>query len=705
MHKISISSEVKTNRFRNVSLSLDALVRELTTYPSKIGVKNVTSRAFVGGHFKDELKSFENLISRTLIVLDLDEFKDNLNSLVVVLENLVSDYTYVAYSTASHTFEKPRIRLVFFPDHEIPKSSYKILVKNFIESLGALKHAIDIAGSCSAVQSMNLPERTHDGYLPWFRVNLNKNFVKLSDFLSEADVQAESQDIKSSKQSKISEEKVKFYLKAFSSASCDYTEWLNVGEALHHNFSGSDVGLEIWDAWSKEDSRYNKKDLEYKYKTFKDDKEKPITFATIIKKVKDLKDLKLKDLKVNGLSQMLVPSEVWVHVKRNLQPAISSANYDVFFDFYKIKVAFDVISKKNFIWFEGVLQSDYRSALITIKQAAALNNLAYEGVVEHVYVLSSKNKINSFRDLILTKNSPEHSDFENELEKFYATVEVEDNLEELKKIYLKKWLLQMMNVACFNEDSSKTSRHVLVFKGDQGIGKTTWFKSLLPKQNSRFLKDGVILNLSDSMSVLEALTHVFVELGELASTFKKSDIDQIKAFLTKSVDFVNIKYVATHAEYTRHTVFFASVNDDTFLNDDTGSTRFWILPVIKCDLEADVDMLMIYRGLYDLVKNNSDFQKCFSYNLTSEESVARENLNKNFETCSPLFEMFKEVFDCDKEATEYFNATQVLQHLGFSVSNITKLKRNEMATTLRTLGFKFIRKIAKFKTPPLKTLV
>jgi len=262
-----------------------------------------------------------------------------------------------------------------------------------------------------------------------------------------------------------------------------------------------------------------------------------------------------------------------------------------------------------------------------------------------------------------------------------------------------------MNVVCFNDDASKTSRHVLVFKGDQGIGKTTWFKSLLPKESSRYLKDGVILNLSDSMSVLEALTHVFVELGELASTFKKSDIDQIKAFLTKNVDFVNRKYAPAHAEYTRHTVFFASVNDDAFLNDDTGSTRFWILPVIKCDLNAKVDMILIYRGIYDLVKNDPKFEECFSYNLTAEENVMRENLNKNFETVSPLLDMFREVFDCEKEASEYLNATQILQHLGFAVYTITKMKRNEMATVLRSLGFKCSRKLAKYKIPPLKTLV
>lgn len=50
---------------------------------------------------------------------------------------------------------------------------------------------------------------------------------------------------------------------------CDnYDQWLQVGMALHHQFSGSDEGLAVWAKWSSASSKYNAEVLRDKWRSF-----------------------------------------------------------------------------------------------------------------------------------------------------------------------------------------------------------------------------------------------------------------------------------------------------------------------------------------------------------------------------------------------------------------------------------------------------
>jgi P4 family phage/plasmid primase-like protien len=60
----------------------------------------------------------------------------------------------------------------------------------------------------------------------------------------------------------------------------DYDRWLEVGMALHHQF-GED-GLDIWRAWSSVSSKYDARDLERRWKSFRSKRAGTVTFATII---------------------------------------------------------------------------------------------------------------------------------------------------------------------------------------------------------------------------------------------------------------------------------------------------------------------------------------------------------------------------------------------------------------------------------------
>jgi hypothetical protein len=63
----------------------------------------------------------------------------------------------------------------------------------------------------------------------------------------------------------------------------DYDRWLQVGMALHHQFSGGVMGLNLWDEWSSVAESYSGRDaLESRWSGLKPDPgQRPLTFATV----------------------------------------------------------------------------------------------------------------------------------------------------------------------------------------------------------------------------------------------------------------------------------------------------------------------------------------------------------------------------------------------------------------------------------------
>ena len=64
----------------------------------------------------------------------------------------------------------------------------------------------------------------------------------------------------------------------------DYDVYLKVGQALHHQFEGSDEGLAIWHEWASESNKYKADELDYKWRGFSEVPlgGKPVTMRSVI---------------------------------------------------------------------------------------------------------------------------------------------------------------------------------------------------------------------------------------------------------------------------------------------------------------------------------------------------------------------------------------------------------------------------------------
>lgn len=707
--KISLSKNVLDNYPKDLFINKDHLLTLLTTYSADIYTKK-TARAFIAGHFGGTQRLTENLQSRTLITLDLDHCNIDLTDLEPILEDSLNDYGYCAYSTASHTLKEPKIRIVLFLENEISVEQYKTVVTNFIDSIPRLKAYIDINASTTPCQLMFLPFRSSKKYEPWYKIHSGENIkaelfmqpinnvqniykqpkVLLSDILepfNDFDKTVKSTPLNLSTNDIIS------YLKLYPKNSCSYAEWLEVGECLHHQFKGSEEGRNIWFQWSLKHKRSdnNIDNIPYKWSTFKTDRARVKTFASIIKKANSYK---LKLIKANSDIIQPISRSKWVHTRgEKLTPISSKDNFKILLNEYNISVYYDEILKDVFISFNNKLALNSNSALTNIRLLCELNGLKVSLANETINMFAAENSINSWKDLILSSSSVKT----NNLERFYETITVEPQYEHLKRVYIRKWLTQMLHMTCLNDgERPKSARMVLVFQGKQGIGKTSWFRSLVPDEHSKYVLEGHTLHVDSHMNVLTCLQHVFVELGELAATFRKSDTEQLKSFITNTVDELNEKYTVKPVKYRRRTVFFGSVNDEKFLQDSTGNSRFLVLPVLKCDAYHGINMLDLYAQLLEEIKHNPE------YDLDQDELKLQTTINSEFENINSLKESFEEHFDLNKTGGEIMNATQVLLKMGFNISNIRKNHSNEMAILLKQHGFKQSTKPRGWLVPPVK---
>lgn len=189
--------------------------------------------------------------------------------------------------------------------------------------------------------------------------------------------------------------------------------------------------------------------------------------------------------------------------------------------------------------------------------------------------------------------------------------------EPLWETYLENWLVQVVEGVCGWHGKAKASLpHVLVLVGGQGTGKSHWLKTL----GGAYFKGEAELHLSTAGGKdhqIVALKYAIVELAELDGIFRKSDISHMKAFISREEDTIRAPYERRALIRPRLTSFCGSVNDAEFLNDPTGSRRFWPVQVDSIAWDFEMDWVQLWAQAHAFWAENPAF------NLTAEEDAQR----------------------------------------------------------------------------------
>lgn len=262
------------------------------------------------------------------------------------------------------------------------------------------------------------------------------------------------------------------------------------------------------------------------------------------------------------------------------------------------------------------------------------------------------------------------------LQEFYETVqEVEPRYladgRRLRDVLLRKWMLSA--VAAAFEPSGIVARGVLTFVSKQNLGKTRWAKQLAPR-DMEVIADGIVLDPSNKDSVKQVVSKWIVELGEVDATFRRSDMAALKGFISRDSDELRRPYARTESRYARRTVFFASVNPDRFLKDESGNTRWWTIHAKALGQPAELDMQQVWAELKAVWESGE------SWHLDPAELDALNTSNTEHEELSPLAELIDGAFDwsCPPELwTHAYRATEIVLSAG--IDRPTKRDTNEAA--------------------------
>jgi predicted P-loop ATPase len=360
-------------------------------------------------------------------------------------------------------------------------------------------------------------------------------------------------------------------------------------------------------------------------------------------------------------------------------PPTTIANVRYLMQQHGITARYNVIKKKSEILVPGIAMTPdnsdnvARAHVISLAAYNGMNTGLVEGFIEAV---ADGHAFNPVADWINSRKW----DGVDRLPDFYATLRAREGYPEgLKKVLMRKWLLSA--VAAALSTSGFKCRGVLTLQGPQGLGKTSWGRRLIsdPPLRDAVIKTDHHLDGGNKDSLVTAITHFIVEIGELESSFKR-DVSRLKGFLTAESDKVRRPYARGDSEYPRRTVFYATVNQADFLIDNTGNSRWWTIPVEWIDYDHGIDMQQVFAQLA------VDFHSQEAWWLSADEEAELAYQNSKHQAVSVVRDALLNFIDLGGEPSPddpAFTATELLQHAGIKYP--TNPQAKECGAILREL--------------------
>lgn len=707
-YKISFFDNCYANTANEKELSFDEILDYFRKAARREFVAKEHLEAMICGTLTEGKRTTESLICRSIITYDIDYCKHNLDMLLDYVKECLKDNTYICYTTASSTFEKPRVRILVFVNKTMTAQEYRVVSLNVAKTLFKEFFNSDVGkiddASYSPCYLMYLPIITEG-----FKTLKNAGeLLDITEYLS-LDIKEETTEVqefvKTAKNTplSISDDRVREVLAEYNCADADYHNWLQVGQSLHHQYKGEVKGLELFIEWSLTDSeltekgRYLNDTVErvcgYKYKSFKSNSSNPITFASTIAVV-NKKKLPVKVSVENKEPPKPIGYSYFIHTKENKKGELTGIkstyeNFKIMCDHYGVKIQYDIITKRNLNSFgnnDDNLVSGRMSSLME------LNDMKVGFVDKYVNMLAHDNSTNSFKVLM----DGISWDGKSRFKEFCETIEVEEEFKEARDLYLLKWLQQMLYLGTYS-GYRKIARQILVFQSGQKCGKSTWMKALFPENLTGYVGVGLTLNTNDPMSIMTSIKHLVVELAEVDMSLTKSGVDGFKACFGRCEDILNVKYLPYPVTYMRTTSFIGTVNNGVFLRDKTGSTRFLVLPIKKVNGFHNIDMLQLYREILD----TTDY---INFELNDEDSEKQRLLNEQFERPDLIDEQFTNMFETAFESkvedesvgSKYMNCTDILEQIGYSKRDINYNRRLDLEAVLDKYKFKYRKDLKKW---------
>jgi len=414
----------------------------------------------------------------------------------------------------------------------------------------------------------------------------------------------------------------------------DYSQWLAVGMSL---YSLGPDGLKVWDSWSQKSEKYERGKCAQKWATFTPaltDANK-ITFASLVSWAEEDK------------CQPFL---------RRAKKGAGPADYANALAAFKWQFALNDMNDR--IYTGGALLSDIRMGVIEYglrsygyrsekDTQVAILNTAHEHVFHPVKDYLNSLKWNGYTD----SDSWHGVDYISTLGGHF------EDKDGLFPVLIRKWLVGAVGRILGKRPGQQ--HPMLVLDGRQWLGKSR-FVSWLGSPLAQYQIQSAI-NTNDKDFYILLCSKFVWEVEELGATFRKSDLESLKAFISKEV--VNVRAPYGHNEITKPATasFIGTLNNSGgFLADPTGNRRFRVctLMSINWDYDKKIDVNQVWAQAVALFKAGETWE------LDPETQAKMVEINSRYDVDDPLaFDIF-ETFNVDPEAHDKYMATaQIIYRL------------------------------------------
>jgi hypothetical protein len=116
--------------------------------------------------------------------------------------------------------------------------------------------------------------------------------------------------------------------------------------------------------------------------------------------------------------------------------------------------------------------------------------------------------------------------------------------------------------------------HVMVWEGEQDIGKSTGLKVLTGAVGEDYFSDQTILDVREERQQELTRGRWLFEIAELTG-IRKAEVEKVKGFISRTHDRCRSAWGHFVVDQARQCVFAGTTNDREYLIDQTGNRRWW----------------------------------------------------------------------------------------------------------------------------------
>ena len=326
-----------------------------------------------------------------------------------------------------------------------------------------------------------------------------------------------------------------------------------------------------------------------------------------------------------------------------------------------------------------VIESDYVPAFNPFVEYLESLPEWHEGDHDYIADLAATVKIKGEQEHM---ESPEADSSLFTLRSSHPSQEADSSLFTLRSS-LKKWLVGMV-AGWISEDV--VNNVILVFIGEQGAYKTTWFNYLLPPQLKQYFYTKTNANRMTRDDLLTLAQYGLVCCEEL-DTMRPAELNQLKAAVTMPSIDERAAYAHFH-EHRKHIASFCGTgNNVSFLSDPTGNRRW--LPFEVESIVSPREHPFCYEGIYSQAL--ALYKSGFTFWFTKEEIQEQNRHNRKFETPRLEHELVDLYFrkPLEHENSMFMTSSRVLQIIGSGITQ--KLSATRIGMAFSELGFQRVR--------------